>query len=360
MQLGLCVQTVSALPASCYLVWHEATSQQSGARVTTAALRIKRSARVWAWAQVVGVVATVALLVGLVAWPAPTLVILWSIVVPILPATFLVNPRIWRNVCPLATLNKLSGDRIGTRRLTAPALKWSRAVGIVLLFALVPARRFAFNFDGLILALVIAAVAALALASGLLFFGKAGFCNSLCPVLPVERLYGQRPLIRVDNARCSPCNRCTRKGCIDLSLDRSIQKNLGHSREGLRLPPTPFGLFAAAFPGFVVGYFSTIDGTLSDAPIVYTRIFVYALVSLLIFGTVALLRVLSTAQLFVLIAATALALYYWHASPGFAEALSLPREATTMLRMASFGLVAAWLLRALPQVKKSRSTADPH
>ena len=31
---------------------------------------------------------------------------------------------------------------------------------------------------------------------------KAGFCNALCPILPVERLYGQAPLVAAGNPRC--------------------------------------------------------------------------------------------------------------------------------------------------------------
>jgi len=177
---------------------------------------------VWKVAQFLGVVLTVVLLAGLYREPDLTLKILWNAVIPLLPAVFLVQPEIWRNACPLATLNVLSGRRAGKRTLSPEAARRFGAVGIVLLFAMVPARRFLFNTDGTALAITITAVAVLALVLGFVFDMKAGFCNALCPVLPVERLYGQRPLFKVPNAHCKPCTLCTRRGCIDLVQTKSV------------------------------------------------------------------------------------------------------------------------------------------
>src|SRR4051812_28650026 len=65
----------------------------------------------WQTGQVAGLMLTVALLTGLWFEPEPTLRVLWYAIIPVLPAVFLIQPGIWRNVCPLVTLNTLPGTR---------------------------------------------------------------------------------------------------------------------------------------------------------------------------------------------------------------------------------------------------------
>ncbi len=248
--------------------------------------------RVWRTAQFLGVVATLALVGGLVVWPTLTLHLLWNIAIPVLPAVFVMNPMIWRNVCPLATLNSMIGSRATTR---SPSIRTTRHlwwVGVVLLGLLVPARRFLFNTDGPALAWTIIAVAIIALVAGVFAARRAGFCNTLCPVLPAEKLYGQRPLIEVGNARCSPCTACTHVGCIDLARMKTVPQTIGPARRTSRWLTTPFGVFAAAFPGFIIGYFTTENGPLSTAPSVYLHIGAFAAGSyLLVMAAVSLIRI---------------------------------------------------------------------
>src|SRR5262245_36331186 len=125
-----------------------------------------RATVLWRTAQALGLLLTVALLLGLVTRPELTLKILWNAVVPVLPAVFLVNPAIWRNTCPLATLTMLPGRRSAGRSIGESTVRTATIAGIVLLLVLVPARRFLFNTDGTALAVTVTAVAALALAGG--------------------------------------------------------------------------------------------------------------------------------------------------------------------------------------------------
>ena len=53
----------------------------------------------WRAAQSLGVVLTLVLLGAFVLMPDVSLHLLWDMVIPLLPAVFLVNPMIWRNVC---------------------------------------------------------------------------------------------------------------------------------------------------------------------------------------------------------------------------------------------------------------------
>src|SRR5690606_38788772 len=87
----------------------------------------------WRTAQAVGLALTVVLLTGLWAAPQPTLRVLWYAVIPLLPAVFLVQPGLWRNVCPLATLSTLPGRRTRGLKLDARALRWAAPAGVALL-----------------------------------------------------------------------------------------------------------------------------------------------------------------------------------------------------------------------------------
>lgn len=335
----------------------ELSAQESGDNLSPSVIEVHNptgtEAKLWGVAQVAGLLLTAILLAGLVALPETTLNLLWNVTIPVLPAVFLVSPLLWRNVCPLATLNKVTGDRIGKRQLSPGAATVAGGIGILLLFLLVPARRFLFNTDGFALLVTIVAVALLAILAGTLYSAKAGFCNSICPVLPVERLYGQRPLASVPNARCFPCTVCTGRGCVDLSPTKSIAQTLGSARRTPRWILTPFGAFAASFPGFVLGYFTTADGPLSTAPGVYLHIFLWTAASFLVVGLASLVRPGRNQELVLLTGGGALAFYYWFASPNIVEALTLPPSAAVPLRLVALSLVLFWLKRAWSVAERS-------
>jgi hypothetical protein len=298
----------------------------------------------WRSAQVLGLLLTAALLAGLLVRPEAALRILWYGVIPVLPAVFLVQPGLWRNVCPLATLNTLAGARTRGLVLHPRAARWTVPAGIALLALLVPARRFFFNVDGAALATAIVAVAVLALASGFVFERKAGFCNAICPVLPVERLYGQRPLARVGTAHCRSCTRCTPRGCLDLSPEKSVPQLLGSARRSARWLVTPYGAFAAAFPGFVLAYSLIPDTVPAEAARVYLGIGAgaagsYAVIAVL----VALVRIPAAVALPGL-GVLALGIYYWYGAASIVSAWRLPAAAVHGIRAAAALRLAVWLL----------------
>ena len=302
-------------------------------------------ARLWRALQLAGVVATAALLSGLMMWPKQTLAVLWNVVVPILPASFVLSPALWRNVCPLATLNSLSNGLV-SRRALPPALgRAAYALGILLLLVLVPARRFLFNTNGPALAAVIVAVALIALSLGAVFDMKAGFCNAICPVLPVERLYGQRPLLSVENPRCVECTQCSVRGCIDFSPTKSIAQVLGPKRRTSAWLATPFGAFAAAFPGFITGYYTLADGRLDSASHVYPHVAAWMAGSWMataFFVTGFRIRVESATTV---LAVAAVGLYYWFAAPLVATTLGAGSVGATVIRLLAGLLLAVWLVR---------------
>jgi hypothetical protein len=313
----------------------------------------------WQSAQAVGLLLTVALLAGLWMVPEPTLRVLWYAVIPLLPAVFLLQPALWRNVCPLATLNTLPGARTRGLKLDARVARWTVGIGILLLVVLVPARRFLFNTDGRALALVIVAVAVLALVAGFVFDRKAGFCNALCPVLPVERLYGQRPLLPIATAHCVTCSLCTARGCLDISAEKSVPHVLGPARDSSRWLATPYGAFAAAFPGFVVAYYLVPDGPLADAALVYLAIAAGIAISYAVVAALVLLLRVSAAVALPALGITALALYYWYGAPGIASAWQLDTGTVHGIRGAAAILLGVWVrarVRPVPAASGRRVT----
>ncbi|MGE0353895.1 MAG: hypothetical protein AB7I33_06510 [Gemmatimonadales bacterium] len=302
----------------------------------------------WPWrvAQVAGVAALVVLLAGLVLRPERSLTLLWNVVIPLLPASFFLSPALWRAVCPLATLNLAGNGLAGRRRLTRDLLPVAAVAGLTLLAVLVPARRFLFNNHGPALAALIGGVAVMALVMGTAWDVKAGFCNLLCPVLPVERLYGQRPLINIENPRCLPCSRCTSRACIDLDPERSLLLSIQRAdrRPGkLNWLLTPYGIFAAAFPGFVAGYGTLQDGGPGTAGHVFAHMALYAAAGFL--ATVLVVWVLNLAAPRALLfsAAAAGGLYYWFTAVPMSRTLGLGHVGVDAIRAAGLVLVGVWL-----------------
>jgi hypothetical protein len=297
----------------------------------------------WKLAEWVGLLATPVLLLGLFQWPEPTLEILWNVVIPLIPASLLLTPLLWRNTCPLSTLN-LHGNKLSDRPwppswfvTAAPIL------GIALFAALVPARRFLFNQNGPVLAITIVAVGTLAVLLGALFKVKSGFCNAVCPVLPVERLYGQRPILKVGHTRC--CTECTAT-CIDPSPQQAPLVALGESLDSSRWLTTPFGAFAAGFPGFVFAYFQTADGPLSSAVLVYATVFLGAAASYAIIAVITGLTRIPAARILPLLAALAVGTYYWFAAPQLTATQGFGATVGQTLRVLFTLFVFGWWVRA--------------
>lgn len=301
----------------------------------------------WKVGQLAGVGATVAFLVGFVTAPDPTLDLLWNLAIPLLPLTFLINAGLWRNLCPLASLNML-GNRIGPgHRLGNGAIPAVGGAGIALLFLMVPARRFLFNNDGIAMTATVSLVAVAALVLGVFYDAKAGFCNALCPVLPVERLYGQHPLVDVANPRCRPCTGCTIRGCIDLGPRQSVAQTLGAASRSHAWLLTGFGAFAAMFPGFVAAYYTVDDVPLAAAGSVYLHVASWAIGSWVVAAAVVRILGLSARVAVPVLGALAVGIYYWFATPVVVEAVGSIEEAIPPLRVALLAVVTLWLWRAL-------------
>lgn len=257
---------------------------------------------VWRAARVVTVAGALGLCALLVVDAGRGLDVFWGYLIPVLPLLWLVAPGVWRNVCPLAAVNQIPRTLGFTRGATAP--DWFRTVapyvGIALFLAAVFARPSVFNDSGAATAALIGGALVAAFTGGYLLKGKSGWCSSICPLLPVQRLYGQEPLALVPNNHCKPCVGCT-KNCYDFNPRVAYLADV-HDDDprwsGARR------IFAGAFPGLVVGFFGVPDPDVAGLALAVSASAGSFLVLEAVLG-------LSTAKVAALYGAAAINLFYW-------------------------------------------------
>ncbi|HVV38679.1 MAG TPA: FAD-dependent oxidoreductase [Acidimicrobiales bacterium] len=267
--------------------------------------------RVWVVGRIISVSSFLVLCALLFVKPHLGLTIFWRFTVPVLPAVWLIVPGLWRNLCPLAAANQVPRGLGITRGKALPdaMLRTTYAIGLVAFVVLISLRRVVFDTNGPATALLLLAVIALAFTGGLAFKGKAGWCSSVCPLLPVQRLYGETPFVLSANRYCKPCVGCA-KNCYDFNpkvakladLDDDDKRYRGYR-----------AVFAGGFPGFIVAFFSLHDGAAVQH--IYTRYGVFIAVSLAVFVLLDTFGPLGSHRTTALFAALAINLFYWHVLP---------------------------------------------
>lgn len=275
-----------------------------------------RISPIWRTLQWISGIAALLLLAILVIAPDIGLFVLWNVVIPSAPALILLAPGIWRNVCPLGSLSLLPArfGLAGRRHVSARLQGRLHLAGVLLLFALVPLRHVILDTNGMAVAMAIAGLAGVALIFSMRYEWKSGWCSGLCPVHPVEKLYGSVPAVTTANAHCAVCTQCSipcpdsTKGIHPLS----VRKGRADTVAGL--------LMTGGFPGFIWGWFQVTDapGTSTALHIVeaYGWPIGGALVSLLLFIVAERLIPRShRAHLGRFFAFASIACYYWYRLP---------------------------------------------
>lgn len=260
--------------------------------------------------------------------------VLWSAVIFAAPMLFLLLPAFWMSICPLATLQALP-RRLGLQPGRRIAMRTQVTLGVVawaLLLLLVPLRHPIFNMSGTAATAAIVFLGFVALAAGSYFQGMGGWCAGICPIRPVEVLYGQFTLEHQRPETCRKCSGCQRHCPWVSTVDT-----------GEQIASQRFSLWAAlGFPGFVLGYFLVEDG--ASAVVSYAWVWGGWLASMALFyllGTVASLVVrLRTAALL------AFAVYYvmsvpdvavtWELGPAGALLLAVPPTAAMIVAAAAW------------------------
>src|SRR3954452_4044365 len=270
-------------------------------------MQMERRVPLWVWHLLRGVslTASVVILVLLVAEPTTGLKVFWRFVIPLLPLLFFVAPGLWRNICPLAAMNQTPRYLKFTRALTTP--KWLKEYGYVIAIAgfviIVASRRPLFNHSGVATAVMFAGALVGAFVAGSFFKGKSGWCSSMCPLLPVQRIYGQTPLLTLPNSHCQPCVGCT-KNCYDFNPQVAYLADL-HDDERQFSAYRKF--FVGAFPGIIYAYFQT---TASSTPKLYLQFLLCAMASAGVFFLLDAFVKVSANRLTALFGATVVHLVY--------------------------------------------------
>lgn len=304
----------------------------------------------------------IAIVAALIFFPEVGLHAFWNVLIPVAPALLVIAPGLWRNICPLASTGLFPRHLGLSRRRILPA-EWSgilAVIGLVLLLALVPLRHVVLDLDGPATAIAIISLAVLAFGSGLIFEWKSAWCSGLCPVHPVEKLYGQRPAVSLRNAHCGSCHRCSTP-CPDSTPNPIRPRPVRRTKQLVRL------VMVGGFAGFVWGWFQVPDfaGNAGWQHLGMAYGFPFAGLVISLAAYLALRSVLPTERhelLFRGFAAAALIVYYWYRLPaliGFGpfpgDGMLFDLRATAplwlpwTLRVATTAFFAYWFLRRVPR-----------
>ncbi len=304
--------------------------------------------KIWHLASFAMLCGTAGLALLLVLMPEIGLPLFWGVIVPVLPAVLFFAPGVWRNLCPMARLNQLPREMRFTRGLTLPPVlaKYSLAISAILLLLFVSARKWLFDESGVATALLALAGLVAAFAGGYFFKGMSGWCSTFCPILPVERLYGQARFVPIKSAYCRPCIGCTRN-CYNADPDKAAMQE--QSTPG-SLNARAYRIFAGLFPGFVLAFFTAAPE--AALPELYLHFLFYSLLSLLAFLLASAVIKTPRTRVPALFGLLALNCYYWFAANTFWQSLSqltghwpIPDGAAWGIRGIIFVASAIWLVR---------------
>ena len=306
------------------------------------------SPRVWRFARWLGLAATLAMTALVLIDPARGMMLFWQLAMPALPLLFAVAPGLWRQVCPMAFVNQLPVERGWSRGATLPVAWQDHAyLAAVGLFALtLAARGPLLSVSAPLTAALIVAALASALAGGLLFKGRSGWCGTFCPLGPIQKVYGHAPPVVVANGYCPTCIGC-QKNCYDFNPNAALHADLAELPPRLAEHRT---LFAGLLPGLVLGAWLA-DPYGVHGPARYLMEFGgYCLGSLGALHAARSLLGLSPYRLTALFGMAAFVLFYWFEAAPMAGAVSaltgvqLPYPATFWTILAAATAVAARVL----------------
>jgi Cyclic nucleotide-binding domain len=222
----------------------------SGKSSTTTTPESDDLARVW-WVEVLRWIAlAVFIIVPIFAFLVQSLAgrIVWTVVVAALPFFIvLVGYHRWRRICPLAFFAQIPVKirRPGTRR----ASKWSESNYYLIAFSVFVfslwIRLIATNGNGRAISVFFVVLALAALTIGAFYTGKT-WCNYICPVSFVEKIYTEPHSLRqTENSQCEKCSAC-KKFCPDINEENGYWKEIGLSSKRW---------IYFAFPGVVFAFY---------------------------------------------------------------------------------------------------------
>ena len=207
----------------------------------------------WSSLRILTLCGTLVVAAILIRHPDIGLRVFWGLMIPVVPALLVIAPGLWRQICPMAFLNQIPRMThiSAARDLPETGRKWAFAVAVLFFFVCIALRAPVLNHNGLIVGIGLFAVLLLALLGGLIFKGRSGWCGTFCPLGPIQRDYGQAPVLVVRNGYCENCVGC-QKNCYDFNPRAAVFGDLYDD------DPRYAGqrrFFMAMLPGIIFGYF---------------------------------------------------------------------------------------------------------
>lgn len=277
-------------------------------------------ASVWSVLRITTLAVTCALIVLLIVTPDLGLLLVWGLTIPLMPGILAFAPGLWRQVCPMAFLNQLPRMFGFGRDLPLPMRTKHLAyyLAMILFFVIVSLRHVGLNDEPLTLAGLIIAMLLAALVGGVVFKGRSGWCGTFCPLAPIQRAYGQAPIVIVKNGYCPTCVGC-QKNCYDFNPRAAVHSDLadpdrwyaGHKE-----------IFMGALPGFIIAFFLAENPANTGLLHYYLHFASWMGISLGLY--MALTRLIFGLRYKVALAysMSALLIYYWFAVPIILETLA--------------------------------------
>ena len=262
---------------------------------------------------------TLALAGLLIVKPVLGLKVLWRVAIPLVPLLLVIAPGLWRQVCPMAFLNQLPRMIGATRNHDLPdgLRNWAFAVAVGVFVGVVALRAPLLNHSGLAAAIMLFGAFGLALAGGFVFKGRSGWCGTFCPLGPIQRTYGQAPLIVVRNGFCQTCVGC-QKNCYDFNPRAAVFSDVYD--DDWRYS-SQRRLFTGLLPGLVIGYFFQAADP-EYGQVLRALILIGACcASAGLYGLAVSFSPVNPYRITVLFGCVALAVFYWFTGPELIEAL---------------------------------------
>ncbi|HEX5062177.1 MAG TPA: 4Fe-4S binding protein, partial [Kofleriaceae bacterium] len=152
--------------------------------------------------------------------------LLWTVCIAALPFFWMtVGYHVWRRICPLAVAGQLGRivGKPGVRKMGDWMSKHYLIVQLGLMIAALSLRLVLTNGSAIGLAVFLGAVVFAAIGVSFVYGGKT-WCNFLCPVGLVEKIYTEpvrssSGVVEDMTSQCSPCVAC-KKHCPDIDLEQ--------------------------------------------------------------------------------------------------------------------------------------------
>lgn len=241
----------------------------------------------------------------------------WNVLIPIAPALFVVSAGLWRNVCPLASVSLISRHLGFAKNNKLPVKRQGRflLISVILLLLIVPLRHTIFDTNGPATALVIGLLAFGAIYFSFQYDMKSAWCSGLCPIHPVEKLYGRKSMLELSNAHCKSCINCVSKCPDSTTAINPITKKKKKVNQNIAGT-----LIVGGFPGYIWGWFHVPDYYNNEGWYHLISTYMYPLVAMMISLVVFLfLKKLTSKKnenlLIDLFATASVSIYYWYRLP---------------------------------------------